>query len=288
MTRELDLDLVRTFLSVADHASMTAAANSRHRTQGAVSQQVKRLEETFGTVLFARDRRGIRLTAAGEQLLPKARRLLGLNDEIWSEMTAGAVRGQVRIGVPYDLVGTLLAPLLRTYAETHPEVEVSLHCASSTELLGVLNSGAIDLALIEEPADAMTGECLRVERLLWVGARAGEAYRRRPLPVSMVAESCAFRPVVLAALQRQGDAWRTLFESGAIEATTAMVRSDLAVTAWLACTIPSGLDILGAEHGLPELPSFAITLHRPKGSPTPAAAAMLRHIREGLVDRARD
>ena len=100
MTCNLDTFLVRTFVAVADKASMTAAANVLHLTQGAVSQQVKRLEETLGCSLFERDRRGLRLTRPGERLLGQARKLLALNDEIWAAMTTAAVKGQVRLGVP--------------------------------------------------------------------------------------------------------------------------------------------------------------------------------------------
>ena len=105
MSRNLDISLLRTFVAVADRASMTAAGNALHLTQGAVSQQVRRLEDLFGAALFDRDRRGLRLTAPGERLLGKARRLLGLNDELWGEMTAAGVAGRVRLGAPYDLVG---------------------------------------------------------------------------------------------------------------------------------------------------------------------------------------
>ncbi len=100
MTHNLDTGLVRTFVAVADKASMTAAANALHLTQGAVSQQVKRLEKTLGYSLFERGRRGLRLTSPGERLFSQARKLLALDDEIWAEMTAAAVGGQVRLGVP--------------------------------------------------------------------------------------------------------------------------------------------------------------------------------------------
>jgi len=134
MIRNLDTALIRTFVTVAEKASMTAAANALNLTQGAVSQQVKRLEDVLGCNLFERDRRGLRLTRSGERLLGKGKRLLSLNDEIWAEMAGGAVAGKVRLGVPYDLVGTLLAPVLKAYAEAYPQVEISLLCAASPEL----------------------------------------------------------------------------------------------------------------------------------------------------------
>ena len=286
MPRNLDLALLRTFVTVADRASMTAAANALHLTQGAVSQQVRRLEELLGGALFERNRRGLPLTASGERLLGKARRLLGLNDELWAEMTAVSVEGVVRLGAPYDLVGGCLAPVLKAYADAYPQVELSLSCAASPELAGALARGEIDLALIEEAPGPSTGECLRIERLVWVGARGGRAHLRQPRRVSMVADTCAFRPAVLAALHEHGRAWRTVFENGSIEATTATVRTDLAVTAWLAFSVPPDLDVLPPDAGLPELPPFAITLHRPPHDTRPATAELARHIRHALVRQA--
>ena len=80
----------------------------------------------------------------------------------------------------------------------------------------------------------------------------------------MVAESCAFRPAVLTALRDCGRMWRTVFENGNLEATTAMVRTDLAVTAWLVFTVPPWFEILSPESELPALPPYAINLHLPE------------------------
>ncbi|MES0091424.1 LysR family transcriptional regulator [Mesorhizobium sp. M0030] len=286
MIRNLDTALIRTFVTVADKASMTAAANALHLTQGAVSQQIKRLEEALGCSLFERDRRGLRLTRPGERLFGKGKRLLGLNDEIWAEMAGTEVAGQVRLGVPYDLVGTLLAPVLKAYAETYPQVEISLLCAASPDLAAALAAGTIDLAVIEERVGPSAGECLAIDRLVWVGAKGGVARAKRPLPVSIVADTCAFRPVVLSALNEHGLEWRTVFENGNIDATTATVRSDLAVTAWLASTVPADLDILAFDAGLPPLPNFSINLHLPRFGAAPAAQEFARYIRDGLERRA--
>jgi DNA-binding transcriptional LysR family regulator len=280
--RNLDIELIRAFVATADHGSMTVAGNVLHLTQSAVSQQIMRLERRLGQALFRRERRGLKLTAAGDRLLPKARRLIGLNDEIWTEMTTRC-EGALRLGVPYDLVGTSLAPVLKRFAEARPLVEISLVCAASPALLAALERGDVDIALVEEPLGAHGGECLGIERLVWVGARAGSAHRKRPLPLSLVAEGCAFRPAVTAALEAQGRDWRSVFENGNLDATTATVRTDLAVTAWLACTVPAELDILGPEDGLPELPPFAITLHLPRSQPSEAALELARHLRSGLL-----
>ena len=278
-----DLQLIRTFCTVAQHGSMTVAANILAQTQGAVSQQVKRLEETLDCLLFVRDRRALRLTAAGERLHTHGRRLLALNDEIWADMAQPITAGKVRVGVPYDLVGTCVAPLLRSFGDQFPLVEIVLVCAASPDLLTTLANGEIDLAIVEEAVGPSAGASLSVERLVWVGAKDGRAHLRQPLPVSIVADTCAFRPALLEALARDGRDWRVVFENGNLEATTATVRADLTVSAWLAGTVPSDLHILAPADGLPELPLFAINLHVPSHVMSPVVSAFTEHIRDGLT-----
>lgn len=281
MTRNLDIALLRTFVAVADHANMTVAGNALHLTQSAVSQHIARLEELTGG-LFTRERRGLRLTPTGERLLGKARQLLALNDELWSDMKNSIVDERLRLGAPYDLV-TRLAPILKAYADSHPLVEILLFCAASPELRAATAEGEVELALIEEPLGPSHGERLAVDHLVWVGAKAGIAHQKKPLPVSMVAETCAFRSAVFDALRDRNVEWRTMLKSGSFDATIATVRSDLAVTACLATTVPPDLDILPPTTGLPELPTFAINLHVPKGHIVPSAIELARHIRDGLA-----
>ncbi|WP_434615739.1 LysR family transcriptional regulator [Azospirillum sp. B2RO_4] len=283
MARNLDTTLLRSFAAVADHASMTAAAQTLNLTQGAVSQQIARLEALAGGSLFIRDRGGLRPTALGERLLGKSRRLLALNDEIWADITGGAVDGLVRIGVPYDLVAPCIAPMLRSFTSAFPQVDLSLVCGSSPELAARIADGDLDLAVVEEPVETAQGDHLMTDRLVWVGARGGGAHAMTPLPLSLVVETCVFRPVVMAALRRQGRDWRSMFENGGLDATFATVRMDLAVSAWLAFTVPSDLEILPADSGLPDLPSFAVTLHRPVRPPTLAAEELARHIRDAFA-----
>jgi len=287
MTRNLDTALVRSFVTVAETGSMTAAANALNLTQGAVSQQVKRLEDAFGCALFKRSRRGLRLTGAGERLLGKARRLLGLNDEIWADLTTPAFTGEVTLGMPYDLVSTYLPPILKTYAQEYPHVDVSLVCLTSPMLADALAAGEIDLAIVEEPVGRSDAECLAIERLVWIGAKGGEAYLKRPLPLSIVNETCAFRPFVFDALRRAGLSWRTVFGNGGGEAVTATVMTDLAVTASLAATVPPELDVLSEQSGLPELTTFAVNLRLPRAQANPITQGLARHIRDSFIGRGR-
>lgn len=278
MVRTLDLSLIRTFVAVADHGNMTVAANSLHLTQGAVSQHIRRLENQLGRVLFERSRCGVSLSPVGERLLGRARHLMTVNAEIWDEVGEGAIKGKLRLGVPPDLVGTSIAPALKLYSEAHPQVELSLICSGSKELMIALKKGELDLAIIEAPFSQTTGECLTVDRLVWVGNRGGNAFRRQPLPVSMVARTCAFRPVIMDALHKSKITWRIAFEAESIEATTATVCADLAITACLLSTVPANLSVL-SNADLPDLGSFSISLHLAESQRNAATEEFVRLLR---------
>jgi len=286
MARNIDISLLRAFATVAERGSVTRAAALLNLSQGAVSQQIARLEALCGDLLLIRERRGVRLTPFGERLLGKAREMLTLNDEIWSEIQGDAMAGMVRLGAPHDLAGATLATVLKAYARSCPRVEVSLLCGTSTELARLATKGDLDLALVEEPLGASSAECLAVERLVWAGARFGFAHLKTPLPVSLVSETCAFRPAVIAGLRKQDRDWQPVFESGSQDTTIAMTRADLAVSVWLETTVPADLDILPVESGLPALPSFGISLYQPAAPQSPAVAELARQIRTGFTRRA--
>lgn len=276
MNRNLDLSLIRTFVAVADHRSMTAAANLLFMTQGAVSQQVKRLEDALDCQLLIRKPRQLELSRQGESFLAKARQLLQLNDEIWADTVDGPVRGHLRLGAPPDLI-TSLAPAMKAFSEAFPLVEISLKCAPSTELDEGIDQGYLDVALVESLATNAQGRVIRVEPLVWVGSPASEVWKTRPLPLSLVDERCAFRPLVLGALAKEGISWRTVFENGSFEATASTIRVGLAVTAWLASTVPDDLEVLTDKAGLPNLPAFAISLRLPSTA-HPLADAFTRYL----------
>lgn len=283
MVRNLDIALLRTFAAVADRGSMTGAGELLHITQGAVSQQIARLEGLAGTALLLRDPRGMRLTPAGERLLGRARALIAYNDEVWSEMDGGVVTGPVRLGLPYDLVGTWFAPAVKAFCEAFPQVELTLVCAPSPDLLSALKGNELDVAVVEEEVGKETGETLAIDRLVWVGARGGRAHARTPLPISLVADTCIFRPAVLSALSRKGHESRTVFENGGLDATRTVVRMDLAVSAWLASTVPADLDVITSETDLPVLPNFAVTLHVGSGTKGKAIEELVQYLRKGAT-----
>ena len=287
LPHNIDTALLRAFVAAAETGGMTSAARLVNLTQAAVSQQVKRLEDTFGRQLFERDRRGLRLTPSGERLLVRARRLLALNDEVWALMTAPDFTGEVRLGVPHDVVGPYMPPVLKSFDQAWPGVRVSLDCRTSVNLLRALERREVDLILTTERACAPHGETLLPDPLVWVGARDGRAWKRDPLPVSIGGEDCAFRPFAIEALNHAGRDWRPVCEISNMLAECAAVEADLAVVPLLASTVPETLTILGAGDGLPPLPMFQINLYLPQVGASDIAVELARHIRAQFAARYR-
>ena len=261
--RNLDTKLLRSFISVAKTHSMTVSAQDTRQTQGAISQQIKRLETLLGQKLFLRSGQGLKLTASGFQFLPYARNMIESCDSIFEYFRPSAATRTIRFGMPYDLVSAYLSPTLDQFSASFPDIEVELHCEASPVLKEMVKADGLDLAMIEEPISLAEGDILRVEPLVWIGKPGGRAHAKRPLPVSLVAESCVFRPGIQDALDDKGLSWRTVFENGNLNATMATVRSDMSITAGLKSLVPPEFIILTNTEDLPDLQSFAISLYPP-------------------------
>ena len=116
MARNLDLTALRAFTVVADTGGVTRAASLLNLTQSAVSMQIKRLEDALARPFFFRSSRRLSLTPEGEQLLSYARQMLALNDEVLARLNDSAFEGELRLGVPHDIVYPAIPAILKKMA----------------------------------------------------------------------------------------------------------------------------------------------------------------------------
>ena len=284
MSAHLDPDGLRTFVAIVDTGGFTQAAKQVHRTQSAVSMQVRRLEETLGRTLFQRDGRGVQLAPDGEALLGYARRLLKLHDEAVAALMRPALSGRVCVGTPDDYVDRFLPEILARFARAFPRVQVEVTCETSVNLRRLLATGErLDLAVITAgcPPDGEPGEVLRREPVVWATAERHLAHEQEPLPLALFQAGCVFRDWALASLNQSGRPYRIAYTSASFSSILAAVKAGLAVTALCRSVLPAGVRPLGVEEGFPALPSTAITLHR--GRPESAVAEGLAgYLREGF------
>src|SRR6202034_2637492 len=108
---------------------------------------IKRLETLFGVELFDRQVDAARLTREGEKLMSHAHRLISLNDDVVGQMQGRDFSGEVKLGVPHDIVGMLMPPILRIFRQAHPNVLITLVSDATRTLRALLSQRAIDLCL---------------------------------------------------------------------------------------------------------------------------------------------
>ena len=282
MTRDIDIRLIRTFLAVAESGGMTSAANSLNLTQGAVSQKIKRLEALFGIELFERKQKKLRLTPEGERLMARAYRLISLNDDTWHLMTQPAFTGEIRLGVPLDIIRPMMPPILRRFSREHPKIQFTLVSDMTPTLLTALNNGEIDLTLTTESREGNEDQLLLSDKLVWVGAKNGEACYQTPLPVSLGSEPCAFRVPTLDALNKAEIDWLVVCGVGNLESILATVEADMAVAPYMSRLVPEQLTIIDSNVGLPPLPTYHINLHMPDSRGTNIAGELAKYIRNSF------
>ncbi|WP_460272183.1 LysR family transcriptional regulator [Celeribacter sp. ULVN23_4] len=260
MPRNLDLTALRSFVTVADCGGVTRAAGALNLTQSAVSMQLKRLEESLDVKLLDRSARKIALTAPGEQLLSYARRMLELNDEVYSRLTATEFEGEIVLGVPHDIVYPSIPLVLQHFHADYPRMRVNLESSFTTQLKEKFSRGECDMILTTEDDLDAGGETLVELPLVWIGAPNGTAWRQRPLRLAFE-HRCIFRKGVQEALDRAGIPWEVSIESDQSRTIEASVSADLAVHVMLENTAPPYSEPIQHGGALPELARKKINLY---------------------------
>jgi DNA-binding transcriptional LysR family regulator len=266
----LDLDLVRTFATIANLGSFTRAAAALRRQQSTISLQLKRLEDQIGRKLIDRNPRSVKLTSEGETFLAYARKLLDINDEVLARVNEPTMRGTVRLGTPEDFATRHLPSVLARFAQAYPSVALEVTCELTLNLLERFRKGAFDLALIKRERATETGG-IRVwrEPLVWVRAERDFWSSKEPLPLVVSPAPCVYRKRATEALDRVRRPWRVAYTCGSLAGSLAAVRAGLGMTVLPKEMVPPDLHIIDGKP-LPDLKDSEIALLQADSLPVPA------------------
>lgn len=278
MPRNLDLSALRSFVTVADVGGVTRAAGYLNLTQSAVSMQIKRLEESLGLPLFLRAARKLALSPEGEQLVSYGRRMLALNDEAMSQLTSVCCAGEIRLGVPHDVVYPAIPGILKRMAHAYPRVRINLVSSFTLLMKQDFARGVFDVMLTTEETPDLGAEVLASRPLVWVGAKDGNAWQRRPLRLGFK-DTCIFRPRAQAVLDQAGIAWEMATGGESEQAVEATVEADLAVSVRLLGSIPDGMTPIVAENQLPPVGEMKLALYRANRRSDEAVDLLLSELR---------
>lgn len=286
----MNLEQLGSFVEVARLGNFTKAAERLHLTQPSLSRQIATLEAGLGAELFHRSRGGSRLTAAGESLLPWARRMLADASSVRREFAelAGLERGKVRLGATPTLCISLVAEVLSVFHEAHPHVELHLSEQGSRQLLDELEAGELDIALITTSdtasAQRLTVTPLLTEELVVISSAVlppitgNDAIRLdevAALPQIVFADSYDLRKTTDAAFREAELTPTVILEGAQMDAVLRFVERGLGVAVVPAMVLIDRPQLRSVRLERPSL-SRTISVARPADVALAAAAAALQ------------
>jgi DNA-binding transcriptional LysR family regulator len=276
----LDLDLLRSFVSVVDTGGFTRAGERVHRTQSTVSQQIRRLEESLGYPLLHRNGKQATPTEQGERLVTYARRLLALEQEAREVVAKPGGEGVVRLGIPEDFAAYQLTRLLSDFARSRPGLRLDVRCGISVNARRALERGELDIALFKRDAGEGGGIAAWPERLQWVASRKHPIdFRRDPLPLVMNEQGCLYRNRMIHAMEAAGRAWHMAYTSPNLSSIQAAVSVGIGVSILPEVAILPEHRVLRRKDGFPPITNTEVALVA-----APDASAATRRLAEILCE----
>ena len=276
----LDLELLRSFVSVVDAGGFTRAGERVHRTQSTVSQQIKRLEEDVGQVLLHRDGKDVRPTEAGERLLSYARRLLSLAEEARDVLSQPGSEGAVRLGIPEDFAAYRLAKLLGAFSRSHPGLRLDVRADQSAHLSRDLERGELDLALFKRAAGEKDAIAVWPERVHWVTSKSHPiAADVASVPLIGFPLGCLYRAGAIHALESAGRPWHMAYTSSSLSGIQAAVAAGMGLSILSEMAIQADHRVLTAKDGFAPINRTEVALMAAPGA-SPATLRLAERLAE--------
>lgn len=292
MTSSLDIDSMRALTAIADNGGITRAAKKLNLSQSAVSHKMKRLEQKINRSLFTRSEGQINFSTDGEKLLDYARRLVRLHDEACANFYQSDLSGELRLGITEDITASGIAQILSNFSSSFPNVILTSRVAHTPELVRGLNSGEIDMALIEvfESEQHETDHALGRQEVVWLQSEDFTHDEEAPLPFVTYHKNCFYKAWAEKALAARGQSLKVVFECPSIDGMINAVRSGLGIglvnNGTMEQRLPGRRDNRGLKidrHYLPQPPPIQHVARFSEGIPTQQMDKMLELIKQELV-----
>ncbi|MFK4441194.1 DNA-binding transcriptional LysR family regulator [Caballeronia udeis] len=285
--RRFDLELLNTLSTVAETGSLSAAALRLSRSQSAVSEQIRKLEESCGLTLFLRGKKGATLTPAGERLLGHTRKLLLLNDVAYQDMQGVSLSGDLRLAITDYFRPADLAKILRRLRDQYPALRLHVSVRKSALIEQSAGLGDFDIGLSmrrigeasfnaeaegEESFDSIP---IRREQLLWVAAPTFDMQGTGALPVIALPDTCSMQRYMLAKLQESNLRYFIAHSASGVGGLQSALSAGLGVSCLNASAVPPDVSAFRGVMGLPRMPDVEFNLIAPRlGRDTLAAEAI--------------
>lgn len=275
MSGKVPLIYLDTLVAIADEGSFEGAARQLSRTQSAISQRMRKLEEIVGTKLLVAVGRRRELTRAGETLVNVARQMQALADNALIEV--GRISGAevIRVGAPPEIADTILRDALIKASAEHRNIRVEIHVAKSSDLLEMLRSGLLDVAISARRAPSGHGHLVARLPCRWVASPTYQHDPTKPVPILSTLDPSLFRRIMITSLELAGLPYIERATAPDLAGLRVAVAAGLGVTVRTEEAFGEQVQILGHGHGLPELPNVAYHAYLREALPGRAVRAVL-------------
>ena len=292
----IEIGLLKTFITLADTQNFTQAARRVHRSQSAVSMQIAKLEQQLGCTLFIRDKRNVKLTLDGERLREYANQIVRLSDNLLDQFQQQEVEGNINFASPEDFATYYLPDILADFVNAHPRVTLNVNCDLTLPLIENFEKGNYDLIVIkQEPGKLYPGaKPLIREELVWVGndvraqdmtfSKLKKKYvaKHGYLPLVMSPSPCVYRQQALASLDKAGVMWKVVYTSPSFAGAIAAVKAGLGFTVLPREMVAQELITYSGARGWPRLKQAEICLLA-KNEQEPVIATLISFISERIL-----
>ncbi len=292
---DINLELIRCFVVVAECKSFTEAGQRLHKSQSAISVRMKKLEALLGRQLLDRSSRSVELSSAGELFFPYAMRLLHLNEEAIGALQAPEVAGKLRIGLVEYFAAHRLPGLLVDIQRKFPAVEMQISLGLSSELFRALDANEVDVIIAKEDDSRSGGIPVLDETLHWVHcmekppltpqaeleAKQGDSGvppLSAILPLCLMPAPCIYRHRALKALKDANLGWREVVSSNSVLGLQSVIKAGLGLgVLGASCLLPEMI-ILNEKDGMPPLSNISLCLFGPDKEKARLIEPVLSHL----------
>lgn len=230
----MDIEALRSFIAFVDTGSFTRAAQQVFRTQSAVSQQMKKLEQQTGKALFTKQGRDQVLTEHGKFLLGYAKRIVGLHDDALVQLKQTQDMRPLMLGCPDDYVQVTLPKVVRIIRQLVPALPIKLCCHNSLQLRKMLDSGELDLAIATSTADTKPNYFLQADKGVWAysgdDTHLKQILAEPKLPLILYDDSCHFHHAAVENFSKQTHPYEVVTASSSASAIISLVMQGMGIT----------------------------------------------------------
>ncbi|MCP9627245.1 LysR family transcriptional regulator [Rhodopseudomonas palustris] len=290
MARLFDLDLLNALVVVAETGSISAAAPRLFRSQSAVSEQIRKLEEMCGLPLLSRGKTGASLTPAGKRLSRYAREMLTLSDAAFRDIQGTQLTGDLRLAITDYFRPGALPEILRRVRDQFPRLRLHVLIRKSALIEEEIAAGDYDIGLSMRILDGQPPRAkgdarirLRREPLLWVSDRSFVMPQDGVLPLVVLPDTCSLQRFVVRKLKAHRIRHAVMHSASGVGGLHLALAAALGVTCLNASAVPEGAIKVGTSLGLPTLPEVEFSLMPPRAG----ESRFVADVRSMLADQLR-